>query len=137
MLRSKGITNYKDYFRHNKEYWQQRVRMQTPKCEDYTRSIDLIEAFFMVNEATKEYYISEMKDYFEDFRTKCIQGYFQELNDILMHKWNGRDKDGLSLWLRFRGSNRYKNYHQKLKFAICLLVVSPHLSHFILLVLTY
>ena len=71
MLHSKGITNYVDYFRYNKEYWSQHVRMQTPECEDHKGSIDLIEVFFMVNEATKEYYASKMKDSFEDFRTKC------------------------------------------------------------------
>ena len=102
----------------NKEYWRQCVRMQIPGCEEHARSIDLIEAFFMTNEATKEYYNSEVKDYFDDFRLKCRQGYFQELGDISMFKWNRRDKDGLSLWLRLCGSNRCENYHQKMECAI-------------------
>ena len=68
---------------------------------------------------------------------KCEQGYFQELSDVSMLKWNGRDKDGLSLWLRLRELNRWKNYHQKLECVIGSWIVGPHLSHYILLVLAY
>ena len=63
--------------------------MQIPENEEYARSINLIEAFFITNKATKEYYNSNIKEYFEDFRLKCRKGYFQELTNILIFKWNG------------------------------------------------
>ena len=64
-------------------------------------------------------------------------GYFQELEDASTYKWNGRDSNGLSLWLRLKGSVRCENYHQKMESAIGSWIVGAEMAHYILLVLTY
>lgn len=59
------------------------------------------------------------------------------MQDASTYKWNGRDSDGLSLWLRLKGSNRCENYHQKLESAIGSWTVGPELGHYIMLLLTF
>lgn len=137
ILRRKGVQNFEEHFYHNKEYWRERVRMFCPPCVAHARQMSLIHAFFASNEATKPFYTEEVKEYFEEFERKCRLGYFQELEDVSTYKWNGRDSDGLSLWLRLRGSNRCENYHQKMECAIGSWIVGPMLAHCILLILTY
>ena len=107
----KSITNYDEHFYYNKEYWRERVRMFCSKGPSYAREVTLVEMFVRDNPATKDYYTEELHIWFQDFISKCYQGYFENMTDISYYKWNGLDVDRLNLWLSLQGLNRCENYH--------------------------
>ena len=107
--------------------------MFCPKRPSHAREVSLIEMFVRDNPATKDHCAEELRISFQDFISKCHQGYFEDMSDVSHCKWNGLDSDGLNLWLRSRGSNRCKNYHHKLESAIRLWIIGPILGHHILL----
>jgi hypothetical protein len=45
---------------------------------------------------------------------------FEELGDVSLLKWDGKDYNGLDVWLRFRGPNQAENLHEKMRVILVL-----------------
>ena len=107
-----------DHFYHNREYWRQRVRMFTPSAKNHAERIRSVHEAVKSDGEMKKYYSNELQRYFEDLEEKASQGYFEEIHDVIMYRRVSKDKHGLPLYIRFRGTVRCENIHQKMKVAI-------------------
>jgi hypothetical protein len=45
---------------------------------------------------------------------------FEELGDVSLFQWDGKDYNGLDVWLRFRGPNQAENVHEKMSVTLVL-----------------
>jgi len=100
------VTNYSEHFYLNKEWWRKRVRMVTPDANRHAYNICSVHNFVKTNPKMMKHYSSDIREYFEKFEQKCLQGLFEELKDVSMFIHQGIDRNGLDLWLRCRGSVR-------------------------------
>ena len=87
--------------------------MLTPAGSQHTNNIRLLHSFIQNEQVFAEYYAEELKKYFDSFESKCKEGMFEELSDACLFRHIGVDSNGLDLWIRLRGSNRYENVYQK------------------------
>jgi len=47
----------------------------------------------------KEYYNDSLRDFFLSLERKCAEGLYEELVDVVMFQWDGKDAHGLDLWI--------------------------------------
>ena len=85
----------------------------------------------------KKYYSNEVRRYLEDLEEKASRGYFEEIHDVIMYRRVSKDKHGLPLYIRFRGTVRCENIHQKMKVAIGPWGVGARTAHFLLVILCH
>ncbi len=69
-----GVTNFLDDFYYNREMWRKCVRRVVPSGETHACEIKKIHDFVKLQDATNEFYTSNLKDYFEKFALKCRKG---------------------------------------------------------------
>jgi hypothetical protein len=107
------------YFR--REWWRPRVRMHTPRGSEHASNVRIILEFIektdAINAKLDKHSLEEVQKHLERFAKKCEEGRFEELADVNFFQWDGKDKSGLDLWLRLRGSTRTENVHQKMRVA--------------------
>jgi hypothetical protein len=127
------------YFR--REWWRQRVRMYTPRGSEHASNIRVILDFVEKTDAIKDeldtHTLEEVQKYLERFAEKCEEGRFEELSDVNLFQWNGKDRNGLDLWLRLRGSTRTENVHQKMRVAFGPWSTGVRTGHYLLLLICY
>lgn len=126
-----------DHFYHNREWWRQRVRMYTPPAKDHGARIRSVHEVVKNDPEMKQYYSADLRRYFEDLEEKALRGYFDEICDVIMYRRVSQDKHGLPLYIRFRGTVRCENIHQKMKVAIGPWGVGARTAHFLLVILCH
>jgi hypothetical protein len=140
LARRYGIKTVDDILRHfyfNREWWRRRCRMYTPAPEEHAIRIRRIHEYIKNTEPLKEHYTDELRKYLIGLERKCEEGLFEELGDVSLFQWDGTDYNGLDLWLRFRGSNRAENVHQKMSVAFGPWGVGARTAHYVLLLVSY
>jgi hypothetical protein len=140
LARKRGIKTLEDILRHfyfNREWWRRRCRMYTPDPEAHARRIRLIHHYITDTEPLKEYYTDDLRKFLVGFEKECREGLFEELGDVALFQWDGKDFNGLDLSIRFRGSNRAENIHSKMSVAFGPWGVGARTAHFVLLLVSY
>ncbi len=133
----RGASECLQHFYFNKEWWRQRVRMYTPQASSHAIRVRQVAKFFQDTPGLKEHVNDTLLDCLEKFAQKCELGKYEELSDVKMFKWTGTDKEGLNLYIRFRGSNRLENVHQKMRVAFGPWGVGAETGHNLLVLVTY
>jgi hypothetical protein len=59
-------------------------------------------------------YNGKLQQYLNSLEELCEKGLLEESHDVSLYQWDGKDSNGLNLWLRKHGSNRCKILHQKM-----------------------
>ena len=113
------------------------MRMYVNNAKSHSQAIRVIHDFLRQNENTRAYYNKDMKDYLEAFELKAKKGYFEELKDVSLFYCTGTDSAGFNLYVRFRGSTRNENVHQKMATAIGPWSIGAEMGHFLLLLICY
>lgn len=126
-----------DNFVHNKEEWRRHIPMYVPRAADHANLIRSVHAVVKSDKELSQYYTPELQEYFEKFVNKILRGYFEELDDVVMHVKAGHDKYGLQLFIRKRGTVRAENVHQKMKVAIGPWGIGIRSAHYLLLLLSF
>jgi hypothetical protein len=98
----------------NREWWRRCCRMFTPARKDHARHIRLMHECITDTEPLKERNTDELRKCLLGLERKCEHGPFEELGDISLFQWAGRDCNGHDLWLRVRGSSRVESAHQNM-----------------------
>jgi hypothetical protein len=140
LARRYGIKTVDDILRHfyfHREWWRRRCRMYTPAPKDHAMRIRRIHKYITDTEPLNKYYTEELQKYLVGLERKCEEGLFEELGDVSLFQWDGTDYNGLDLWLRFRGSNRAENLHQKMSVAFGPWGVGARTAHYVLLLVSY
>jgi hypothetical protein len=89
------------------------VRIRT--CKQYlNNSRKFIETTDAICDKLDKHTLEEVQKYLELFAKKCGEGRFEELVGVNLFQWDGKDRNGLDLWLCMRGSLRTENVHQKM-----------------------
>ena len=126
-----------DHFHFNREWWYQRVRIYPPPAAKGSDNIKLIRDFVQKNPTLKEAWSQQLEDYFDNLEQMYKDGKLAECCDVEMYQYDRKDKHGLSIWLRKRGSNRSENIHQKMRVAFGPHGVGAEVGHYLLLLVTY
>ena len=125
------------HFYHNREWWRQRCPMYTPKPAEHGARIDRVRQFVATQPDLKEFYTPEMEAYFKKVARECREGKFEELPDISMFQVIGTDANGLTLYLRKRGSTKAENFHQKLWVAFGPWCIGAQTGHYLMIEVAY
>ena len=138
-LQRKGqrVNEVLDHFYFNREFWRRRVRMPTYEPDQHASHIRRVHDFVASNPAAKEFYSTDLKDWFESFEKKCRRGEFFSPDDVAMYRHNGTDSNGMDLWLRMRGTVRCENVHQKMRTAMGPWGVGAEVAHALLVLICY
>ena len=111
--------------------------MYTPEAKLHRRQIELVHRLIKDVEPLKSWYTQELEQYLLTFENKCEQGLFEELSDVALFQWDGTDQNGIDLWIRFRGSTRAENVHQKLNSALGPWGVGAQTGHYLMLLICF
>lgn len=84
-----------------------------PPAAEHAAKICLIHVFVCSNPVMKEYNNDKVKQYFDMFERKCREGLFEDMNDVSTFFSIGTDQNGLTIWIRMKGSSHCKNVHQR------------------------
>ena len=131
------MDNLIDNFVHNKEEWRRHIRMIVPRAKDHAALIRSVERVVSTDGELSKYYSCELKEYFKKFIENIKRGYFEELDDVVMHQRVGTDRYGLPTYVRKRGTARTENVHQKLRVALGPWGIGVKSAHHLLLLLCY
>ncbi len=71
----------------------------------------------MDTEPLKERNTDELRKCLLGLENKCEDGPFDELGDVSLFQWDGKDCNGLDSWLRVRGLSRAGRKHQNMSVA--------------------
>jgi hypothetical protein len=139
VMEKRGVPANKimEHFLYNKEWWRQRVRMPVHKPKDHEANIERVERFCRENEHIKPFWSDDLQKYFRNFRSKIREGKFAELNDVATFRYNGKDSNGLDLWIRLKGSVRNELAHQKIRNVMGPWAMGCEVAHYILLILGF
>lgn len=136
VLASRGITNFNEHFFFNKEYWYRRVRMPPRKCEEASTNLLNVLNYIQTNDALKEYATDDFVKHVTGWARRCLEGRYEDLDDVEMYTHIGYDSDGLDLWIRRRGS-KAENFHQKMIVAAGPFGFGIETSHYLQVILAY
>ena len=125
------------HFYHNREWWRQRCKMYTPTAAEHGNLIDAVHLYVQEDESLRKYYTDELQTYFVALAQACREGQFEELPDVSLYQYNGVDSDGLTLYLRKRGSTKAENFHQKLSAAFGPWSIGAQTGHYLMLLVAY
>lgn len=90
------------------------------------------------NDAELKYILSqEVEEYFNTFITKALCGEFDEVSDVTLFIEYSKDRFGLPLYYRLRGTVRTENLHQKMKTAIGPWNIGAKSGHMTLVLVSY
>lgn len=139
VLTKKGVRPEEliDHFHFNREYWRKRVRMPTFEPDAHSSNISKVHKFIRENSFTKTFYTTELKQFFDTFQRKCLDGRFSELHDVNMYRRVGIDADGLDLWIRLKGSVRCENIHKVMRSAMGQWGVGATVAHYLLVLISH
>ena len=126
-----------DHYYYNREWLVKRVRMVVPAWYQHAHNIRLLHSFILNEPIFAEHHTPELRKYFDSFESKWKQGMFEELTDVCLFRHVGIDSNRLDLWIRFRGSNRCENVHQKMKSCVGSWNIGVKTSHYLLLLLSF
>jgi len=136
VLNEKGIVDKALHYYYNREFWKERIRMTTPSANEHSARIQAIFDFVKSEAALQEYLTKDFNDYFTKFIANCKMGHFEELHDVTMFRYKGKDANGLNLYYRLRGA-RAENVHQKMHVSVGPWGIGPRSGHYILLDLCF
>ena len=125
------------HFYFNREWWRRRVRMYTPGAENHARRIRRVSRFIKDEPALCQWFTKDLEDYLQKFVQMCKQGSFEQLEDVEMFRFDGTDRNGLSLWIRLRGSTRAENVHQKMRVAFGPWSLGARTGHYLLQLVSF
>jgi hypothetical protein len=111
--------------------------MYTPKASHHAANVRRVQSFVAENNETKQYYSTEVSEYFNSFARNCEEGKYEELYDVSLFRHIGIDSAGSDLWLRLRGTVRDENLHQKMKACLGPLGIGARSAHYILVNLCF
>jgi len=137
VLAAKGITDYDDHFRHNKEWWYTRVRMP-PRQNDVASAnlMRVLEYLRSEDSPFKEYVTEDMTKHILGWARRCREGRYDDLPDVEMYQHDGVDSNGLNKWLRRRGS-KAEIFHQKMHVAVGPFGIGVETAHYLQVILAY
>jgi hypothetical protein len=95
------------YFR--RECWRRRVRMYTPppRGSDQASILEFVEKTdFIHDELDKLHTLEEVPNYLERFAETCKEGRFEELADVNLFQWDGKDKEWAGFVATFAWFNK-------------------------------
>jgi len=136
VLHEKGVVDKAFHYYYNREYWKERIRMTTPSADEHAARIQTIFDYVKSEVALEQYLTNDYNEYFRKFIEKCKMGHFEELHDVTMFRYKGKDADGLNLYYRLRGA-RAENVHQKMHISVGPWGIGPRSGHYILLDLCF
>lgn len=125
------------HFIHNKELWRQHVPMYTPKADEHAAMMRSVHHIIKADKELQKYYTDDLKEYYESFEDRIRRGWFEEIEDVIMHEQKGHDKHGLPIFIRKRGTVRAENIHQKMKVAIGPWGIGARSAHYLLVLLIH
>ncbi len=85
----------------------------------------------------REHYNEMLQDYFNSLEHKCKEGMYEELSHVVMFQWNGKDANGLNLWIQKQGYTHDELVHQKMKVACGPWGMGREVGHFLLLLVSH
>ena len=136
-VESNGVDDWLKHFRYNREWWRQRVRMLAPSAEEHAARIRAVRKFIMSNKELKVFFTKDVEKYFDTLESNALQGFYEEIDEINLFRPTGKDGNGLQLWIRFRGSVRNENGHQKLSLMVGPYPVGPEVGHYLNVLICY
>jgi hypothetical protein len=80
------------------------VCMEPPKAADHVANICVLHVYIATDPVMNEYYTPELEAYLTRFANMCEQGAFEALQDVASYIEDGIHSNGLTLWLRLKGS---------------------------------
>ena len=131
------MDQFLDHFFFNREYWYRRVRSYRKSAAVGRINIVLIKDFIRDTPTMSAVATPKLWEYLDTLEEQFENGELGESYDVCLFDWDGKDSNGLDLWLRKRGSNRSELLHQKMYVAVGPWGVGPELGHFLLLLLNY
>jgi hypothetical protein len=84
------------------------VCMEPPKAVDHVANICVLRVYIATYPVMNEYYTPELEEYLTRFANMCEQGAFEALQDVASYIEDGIHSNGLTLWLRLKGSVQAK-----------------------------
>jgi hypothetical protein len=78
--------------------------MEPPKAADLVANICVLQVYIATEPVMNEYYTPDLEEYLTRFANMCEQGAFEALQDVASYIEDGITSNGLTLWLRLKGS---------------------------------
>ena len=126
-----------DHFFFNREWWYRRVRVYPPSARKGAQNIRDIREYIASTKPLSDAFKGALEKYFDDIEELYERGEMEESADVALYQWDGKDKNGLNLWIRKRGSSRSENVHQSMRSAFGPWGVGPEIGHYLLLLVSY
>jgi hypothetical protein len=82
--------------------------MEPPKAAGHAANICVIQVYIATDPVMNEYYSPELEAYLTRFANMCEQGAFEALQDVASYIDDFINSNGLTLWLRLKGSAQAK-----------------------------
>ena len=102
-----------DYYYHNREWRQKRVKALVPKASQYVNKIRLLYSFVQNESIFSEHCSEDLRKYLLLFRFKYKQDIFEELLGICLFRRIRVNSNSLDLQTQLQGSNRCNNTNHK------------------------
>jgi hypothetical protein len=131
------MDEFLDDFYFNREYWYRRVRTYPPPAKLGADNIREIRKFIEKTTVLAVTYNGKLQQYLDSLEELCEKGLLEESHDVSLYQWDGKDSNGLNLWLRKRGSNQCEILHQKMRAGFGPCGVRPEIGHYMLLLVTF
>lgn len=133
-----GMENLMDHFYFNREWWYRRVRVYPPSAKNSCNRLAAVANSILETEVLKKAWTPPVAAWFHSTMELCRLGKLEESPECKMYQWDGEDKNGLHLYIRYRGSNRSELLHQKMRIACGSHGgIGIEVGHYLMLMVTY
>jgi len=133
----KSWSSIADHFLRNKEWWYRRVKMYPPDSDQSVENILFILELIQTEKDLEGSLTPKLEQWFKNLLSLCREGKLEETSDCAMFQEDGKDSNGLQLYIRRRGTNRSELHYQKMKVAFGPHGVGAEVGHYLLLLVTY